>query len=172
MSSLRKLGPYASEDDFFEGFQLIKSMVEEIYLERGQRIISKVKEGESSVRAEGGVEGGGPLEPSSPSSSSSTSEASVHSSKNKKPKKTHHYYDMPLLKLDVKFKLPTYDGELNAEKIDNWVRQLELYCRIQRIVDDETKIQLDSLKFGGTTLIWWERKTKYDLRKSGKTISS
>ena len=49
---------------------------------------------------------------------------------------------MSLLKLDVKFQLPTYDGELDAEKLDNWVRQLEVYCRIQRIVDDETKIQL------------------------------
>ena len=45
---------------------------------------------------------------------------------------------MPLLKLCVKFQLPTYDGELDAEKLDNWVRQLEVYCRIQKIVDDET----------------------------------
>ena len=47
---------------------------------------------------------------------------------------------MPLLKLDVNFQLPTYDGKLDVEKIDNWVRQLEVYCRIQRIVDDETNI--------------------------------
>jgi hypothetical protein len=79
---------------------------------------------------------------------------------------------MSLLKLDVKFQLPTYDVELDAEKLDNWVRQLEVYCRIQRIVDDETKIQLASLKMGGTTLIWWERRTRDDLKKSGKTISS
>jgi hypothetical protein len=172
MSSPRKLGPFAYEDDFFEAFQLMKSMVEELYHERGQRRNPKVEEGESSVRAEGGVGGGGPSEPSSPSSSSSTSEASVHSSKDKKPKKTHHSSDMPLLKLDVKFNLPTYDGELDAKKLDNWIRQLEVYCRIQRIVEDETKIQLASLKMGGTTLIWWERKTKDDLKKSGKTISS
>jgi hypothetical protein len=29
---------------------------------------------------------------------------------------------MPLLKLDVKFELPIYDGEVNAEKLDNWIR--------------------------------------------------
>jgi hypothetical protein len=29
---------------------------------------------------------------------------------------------MPLLKLDVKFVFPMYDGKVNAEKIDNWVR--------------------------------------------------
>jgi hypothetical protein len=112
------------------------------------------------------------LEPSSPSSSSSNNEESVHSFKDKQPKKTHHSYDMPLLKLDVKFQLPTYDGELDAENLDNCVRQLEVYCRIQNIVDDETKIQLASLKMGGTSLIWWERRTRDDLKKSGKTISS
>jgi hypothetical protein len=79
---------------------------------------------------------------------------------------------MPLLKLDVKFQLPTYYGELDAKKIDNWVRQLEVYCRIQRIVDDETKIQHESHKLGGTSLIWWEIKAKDDLNKNGKTISS
>jgi hypothetical protein len=33
MSSLRKLGPFASEDDFFEAFQFMKAMVEELYHE-------------------------------------------------------------------------------------------------------------------------------------------
>jgi hypothetical protein len=79
---------------------------------------------------------------------------------------------MSLLKLDVKFQLPTYDGELDAKKLDNWVRQLEVYCRIQNIVDEETKIQLASLKLGGTNLIWWESRTRDNLKKSGKTISS
>jgi hypothetical protein len=58
------------------------------------------------------------------------------------------------------------------KSIDNWVRQLEVYCKIQKIVNDETKIQLASLKMGGTSLIWWERRTRDDLKKSGKTISS
>jgi hypothetical protein len=172
MSSLRKLGIFASEDNFFESFQLMKAMVEELYQERGLQRNPKVEEGESSVRVKGGVGGGGPSDPSSPSSLSSTSEASVHPSKDKQPKKIDHSSDMPLLKLDVKFQLPTYDGELDAQNLDNWVRQLEVYCRIQRIVDDETKIQLASLKLGGTNIIWWERKTKYDLNKNGKTISS
>jgi hypothetical protein len=67
---------------------------------------------------------------------------------------------MPLLKLDVKFELPLYDGELNAEKLDNWIRQIEVYCRIQRIIDEETMIHLASLKMGGTALVWWEIRTK------------
>jgi hypothetical protein len=60
MSSPLKLGPFKSEVDFFEAFKLMQAMVEEIYHERGQRRNPKVEEGESSVREEGGVGGGGP----------------------------------------------------------------------------------------------------------------
>ena len=31
---------------------------------------------------------------------------------------------MPQLKLDIKFELPIYNGELNAEKLNNWIRQI------------------------------------------------
>ncbi len=37
----------------------------------------------------------------------------------------------PLLKLDVKFDLPMYNGEVNVEKLENWVHQLEVYYKIQ-----------------------------------------
>jgi hypothetical protein len=50
-------------------------------------------------------------------------------------------------------------GEVNAEKLDNWVCQIGVYCRIKKIQDDETKIQLASLRLDGSTLIWWESKT-------------
>jgi hypothetical protein len=76
------------------------------------------------------------------------------------------------LKLDVKFELPIYDGELNAEKLDNWIKQIEVYCRVQKIMDDTAKIQLATLRLGGTTLIWWESKTQVDLIQQGKVISS
>ena len=65
-----------------------------------------------------------------------------------------------------------YNGEVNAEKLDSWVRQIEVYCRIKKIKDDETKIQLASLRLESATLIWWEAKTQEDLKKSGKIISS
>jgi hypothetical protein len=68
--------------------------------------------------------------------------------------------------------LSIYDGELNAEKLDNWIKQIEVYCRVQKIMDDTTKIQLDTLRLGGTTLIWWESKTQIDLIQHGKIISS
>ena len=46
-----------------------------------------------------------------------------------------------------------FNGEVNAEKIDNWIKQLEVYLRIQNLQDDDTKIQLASLRMEGATLI-------------------
>jgi len=51
--------------------------------------------------------------PSSTPSSPSPSSSSHKTSPEKKTKKT------VVIKLDVKFDLPIYDGELNAEKLDN-----------------------------------------------------
>lgn len=77
-----------------------------------------------------------------------------------------------LLKLDVKFELLMYNGELDAKKSDNWIKQIEVYCRIQQIVIESTKIQFATLRMGGTVLVWWESKIQDDLAKRGKTISS
>ena len=59
MDSPRRIGPYKSEDDFFEAFNLIKEMVEELYNERWQRKgegNNHVKDevAKYSVRGEGG----------------------------------------------------------------------------------------------------------------------
>eukprot|EP00253_Pinus_taeda_P026350 PITA_26350 len=72
-----------------------------------------------------------------------------------------------LIKLDVKFDLPIYDGELNVEKLDNWIRQIDVYCRVQSIDSDKSKIQLASLRLGGTALVWWEGRTQADMKKHG-----
>ncbi len=76
------------------------------------------------------------------------------------------------MKLDVKFELPIYDGEMNPKKLDNWIKQLEVYCHIQNISDDKMKIQLATLRMRGTNLIWWESKTQVDVKRKGKVISS
>jgi hypothetical protein len=68
--------------------------------------------------------------------------------------------------------LPIYNGEVNVEKLDNWIRQIEVYCRIQKIQDDETKIQLASLRLDSAALIWWESKTQEDMKKHGKILIS
>ena len=68
--------------------------------------------------------------------------------------------------------MPIYDGELNAEKLDNWIRQIDVYCRVQNIDSERSKIQLASLRFGGTALVRWEGKTQADLKKHGKILST
>ena len=79
---------------------------------------------------------------------------------------------MPQLELDIKFELPIYNGELNAGKIDNWIRKKEAYCRIQKFTKGSIRIQLASLGLRGTALIWWEIGSQEDLATKGKIISS
>jgi hypothetical protein len=127
------------EKSFFSMSEMVRVLYDD-FLERKKPIIGEIftkykseYKGESSKPP--------PSPPSSPSSSSSTSNASSHSTTHSIQKNTHkHKSDMILLKLDVKFELPLYDGELNVEKLDNWIRQIELYCRIQKIIDEETMI--------------------------------
>lgn len=70
------------------------------------------------------------------------------------------------------FDLPMYDREVDVERLDNWVCHLEVYCRIQRIKDDDTNIQLASLRLESAALILWEAKTQEDMRKHEKVLTS
>jgi hypothetical protein len=79
---------------------------------------------------------------------------------------------MSLLKLNVTFVLPTYDGKVNPEKLDNWVRQMEVYCNVQQIKDEATKIRLASLHLEGTSLIWWQSKLQHGTQQVGKIFPS
>ena len=65
-----------------------------------------------------------------------------------------------------------FNGEVNAEKLDNWIRQLEVYLRIQNLHDDHTKIQLALLRMDGAALVWWEAKIKEEIKKHGKITLS
>ena len=79
---------------------------------------------------------------------------------------------IPFIKLDVKFELPMCNGEVNEKNLDNWIRQLEVYLRIQNLHDDDTKIQLASLRMEGAALVWWEAKTKEEIKNHGDIILS
>jgi hypothetical protein len=79
---------------------------------------------------------------------------------------------MSLLKLDVKFELPMYDGEVNVERLDNWVIQVEVYCSVQQIKYESTQIKLASLRLPGTTLIWWKRKLQNGTQQVGNVFPS
>jgi hypothetical protein len=64
-----------------------------------------------------------------------------------------------------------FNGDVNPEKLDNWIRQIELYCRVQHIDKEEVKVQLASLRLEGTALVWRESKLQ-DKSKCGNLLSS
>ncbi len=147
------------DPQFIESFLAIKSMVKEMYRDfRNHKdedsLGSKQDKEEDQYHSHDHSKGRGKEEkfltrPNSP----------VHN------KKAY------LIKLDVKFDFPIYHGELNVEKLDNWIRQSDVYCRVQNIDSDKRKIQLASLRLGGTSLVWWEGRTQADIKRHGKTIS-
>ena len=64
-----------------------------------------------------------------------------------------------------------YHGESNAEKLNNWIRHIEVYCRIQQIKEEEAKIQLASLPLNDAALVLWERKLQGN-QNLGNLLSS
>jgi hypothetical protein len=129
--------------------------------------------GESSkVKSEEG-EDPPQIPPSPPYSPSTSSSSSSSSSKSTARKHSHkHKNEMHLLNLDVKFELPMYDGEVNAERLDNWVRQMEVNCSVKQIKDEATQIKLAPLQLTGTTLIWWKRKLQNGMQQVGNVFPS
>jgi len=172
----------AFRKSFFEMTQMVKFL----YEERNTRLQgegSKPPKGEGSSRGKRGDEDKPPkvngdkpsLTPplSSPPSSPpcSPSSSSITTPSQTRPHSLNRHGKTPFLKLDIKFHFPMYDGEINVERIDNWVCQLEVFCKIQRIKDDDTKIQLDSLILESETLIWCEAKTQEEMKKHGKVLT-
>jgi hypothetical protein len=170
----------AEDEDLKKAIMEMREMMK-ILMERNTRLQgegsnpSKHK-GDSSDKTPNGNGGNGASPPPSPpySSSSSSSSSSTNSRPLLDSPKGHGKTpsQIPLLNLDIKFELPMYNGEVNAEKLDNWIHQIEVYCRIHKIQDDETKIQLASLRLDSETLIWWESKTQEDMKKHGKILTS
>lgn len=137
--------------DFYDMFEMVKVL----YNERTTRLQGK----SSNQQKHNGGDGSKPLflpPPPSPlpsPSSSSSSPSSPPSTPKHTPLSPKGHAKSPLLKLDVKFEFPMYIGEVNVEKLDNWVRQFEVYRSIQKIKDGATKIQLASLHLESATLI-------------------
>ena len=94
----------------------MKAMMEILLNERAER--KKKEEGSSSRDAEvekeeKGKGVGGDDDPPDTNQTFSSSHTSHSNNAN-----------MPYFKLDVKFELPIYNGDLDAEKLDNWIKQL------------------------------------------------
>jgi hypothetical protein len=137
-------------------------------MSQGEGSNPSLHKGGSGDKNPGGNGGNGASPPPSLPPSSTSSSSSSSSSKHLPDGHGKTPSQIPSLKLDIKFELPIYNGEVNAEKLDNWIRQIEVYSRIQKIQDDETKIQLASLRLDGSALIWWESKTQEEIKKNGK----
>jgi hypothetical protein len=153
--------------------EMMKILMERNTRSQGEGSNPSKHKGDSGDKTPNGNGGNGASPPPSPPSSSSSSSSTNLRPLLNSPKghgKTPS--QIPSLKLDIKFELPMYNGEVNAERLDNWIRQIEVYCRIQKIQDDETNIQLASLRLDSAALIWWESKTQEDMKKHGKILTS
>ena len=106
---------YREEDEkaFRKDFYQMADIVEKMFAHYQERLTKKkMKKEKVEDNALGKREDH--TEPSSPSSFSSSKNSSTASSNPKKqPEKAKS--DLPYLKLDIKFDLPTYNGELNAK---------------------------------------------------------
>ena len=65
-----------------------------------------------------------------------------------------------------------YNGKVNVERLENWIRQLELYFRIQNLHEDDIKIQLSSLRMEGSAHVWWEASAQEDIKNYGNISMS
>jgi hypothetical protein len=143
-----------------------------MYGDYKKRMKKKGKKKEEKVDDDASINkgvGGDPPEPPSSLSSSIyySSEHSHHS---------HHSshkdaFKKPFLNLDVNFSLPMFNGDANLEKLDNGILHVEVYFCIQRIDEEEVKVQLASLRLEGTDFVLWEGKLQ-DRSKCGNILSS
>ena len=110
------------DKNFHMVFYHMSKMVERMYGYYEKRMKKKWKKKEAHAYGDASVNqgvGGYPPEPlSSPSSSSSSSSEHSHYSHHSSHKAS---FKKPLLKLDVKFSLPMFNGDANIEKLDNWI---------------------------------------------------
>ena len=119
--------------------QNLQTMVEVLLREREEKMQRRAARKDKGKKK--GVDRDPPkTPPSSPSSPSSPSPPSSPSSTHSESSNIFKGGHKPRIKLDVKFDLPKYCGELNAEKLDDWIQQVEVYCRVQNLVDDVDRI--------------------------------
>jgi hypothetical protein len=134
----------ADDEDIRKAVMEMREMMK-ILMERNARFQGEDSnptkhKGDSGDKNPNGNGGNGASPPPSPPYSSSYSSTNSRPLSNSPKGHGKTPSQIPSLNLDIKFELPIYNGEVNAEKLDNWIRQIEVYCRIQKIQDDETKI--------------------------------
>ncbi|OMO87157.1 hypothetical protein CCACVL1_09231, partial [Corchorus capsularis] len=58
-------------------------------------------------------------------------------------------------KMEVRIEIPIYDGELDPEKLNGWIKQLEVYFSTKSYTDQQ-KISFSRLRLGNHAVTWWE----------------
>lgn len=114
----------------------MSEMVKDLYEERNFRLqeeSSKPPRGKGDKPPKWNGGNGDKPPPSPPSSPSSSTLSYTTSSLSKTPPTSLMVHGKtPFLKIDIQFEFPIYNGEVNAKKLDNWICQIEVYCRMQR----------------------------------------
>jgi len=59
-------------------------------------------------------------------------------------------------KVEAKVDIPNFGGKVDAKKVNNWLKQLEVYFQIHGVINDVDKISFSRLKMSGHALVWWE----------------
>jgi len=57
-------------------------------------------------------------------------------------------------KVEAKVEILTFEGEVDAEKVKNWLKQLEVYFQIHGVVNDVDKISFSRLNMSRHALVW------------------
>lgn len=65
-----------------------------------------------------------------------------------------------LFRVDFKLEIPTYDGVVDADKLDNWIEQMKNYFTLY-VYTSAQKISFARLKMSGHTLTWWNAYVKH-----------
>jgi len=71
------------------------------------------------------------------------------------------------LKIDFKVEIPTYDGKIDVDKLDDWLERLETYFTLYGYTSRE-KITFATLKLSAHALSWWK---SYRKHHDGKAVS-
>jgi hypothetical protein len=98
---------------------MMKILIEWNIMSQGEGSNPSMHKGGGGDKTSGGNGGNGASPPPSPPPSSSSSSSSSTSSKHLPNGHGKTPSQIPSLKLDTKFELPLYNGEVNAEKLDN-----------------------------------------------------
>ena len=66
----------------------------------------------------------------------------------------------PALKLDTKVSITQFDGSINPEGLDSWIRALEAYFTCQPHLTQEQQITLAVVHMSEQAQFWWQTRVQ------------